>query len=60
MLLALEANSEFCQLSEMKLFAKIVKIKSRLLFLQKPPFSLFDKVLNMPLNWLPKLRMFYF
>ena len=30
------------------------------LYLQKPASYMFDKALNMPLNWLPKLRMFHF
>ena len=34
--------------------------KSRLLFVQKPRSWMFDKVLNMLLNWIPKLRMFHF
>ena len=32
----------------------------RSIFLEKLPSWLFDKVLNMLLNWLPKLRMFHF
>ena len=34
--------------------------KSRSLVLQKPLSWMFEKVLNMLLNWLPKLKMFLF
>ena len=34
--------------------------KNRSPFVQKPPSWMFDKVLNMLLNWLPKLKMFHF
>ena len=30
-----------------------------MLFVQKHPSSMFGKVVNMLLNWLPKLRMFH-
>ena len=54
----LQGNSEFCQTSGMELFLKIVKNeKSFTVFVI---FWIFDKVLNMLLNWLPKLRMFNF
>ena len=36
---------------------KLSKTKSLLLFLQKFPSSMFDKVLNMLLNWLSRLIM---
>ena len=36
------------------------KTKSRSLYLQKLTSWMFDKVLNMFLNWHPKLRMFHF
>ena len=41
-------------------FCKKSHLKSCSLFLQKPPSWLFEKVLNMLLNWLPKLRIFHF
>ena len=59
-LLASEANPESCHASKMELFGKIVKTKSRSLFLQKPPSWMFNKVLNMLRKWLLNLRMFHF
>ena len=55
--MATKTNSKPCQTSRMELLSKI---KSRSLFLQKPLFWMLDKVLNMLLNWLPKLMMFHF
>ena len=45
---------------KMELFEKIVKNKKPFTVLQKAPSWMFDKFLNMLLNWLPKLRMFHF
>ena len=71
--MATMVNSKLCQTSEMELFPQVVtsfrgelkscqasKTKSHSLFLQKSPSWVVDKVLNMFLNWLPKLRMFHF
>ena len=41
-------------------FQKHLKTKSLSLFVRKAPTSMFDKVLNMRLNWLPKSKMFPF
>ena len=46
--------------SKTELFAKIVKNEKPFTVLQKAPSWMFDKFLNMLLNWLPKLRMFHF
>ena len=46
--------------SKMELFAKIVKNEKPFTVLQKAPSWMFDKFLNILLNWLPKLRMFHF
>ena len=46
-LLASEPDSESCQTSKMKRFAKSSKTKSRSLFLQKPRSWMFDELLNM-------------
>ena len=46
--------------SKTELFAKIVKNEKLLTVLQKALSWMFDKFLNMLLNWLPKLRMFHF
>ena len=59
-LLASEANSESCDTSKMELFAKIVTNEKPFTISQKTPSYIFDKVLDMLLNWLLKLRMFHF
>ena len=56
-------DSESWQTSKMELLVKPKtksKTKSRSLFLQKSSSWLFGKVLNILLNWHPKLTMFYF
>ena len=56
-------DSESWQTFKMELLAKPKtksKTKIRSLFLQKSSPWLFDKVLNILLNWHPKLTMFYF
>ena len=49
-------NMEQTMDTKMERFAEIVKT----LLSQKPPAWLFDKVLNMLLNWRPKFRMLHF
>ena len=46
------------QTSKMELFAKIVKLKAARFLCNKTPSWMSDKVLNMLLNWLPKLIQF--
>ena len=56
-----EANAESCHTSKLELLAKIVRNKKPFTIFAKTPQSwMFGKVLNMLLNWLPKLRTFQF
>ena len=50
-----------CQNSKIKLFTNnSQKLKAVHCFCKKALSWMFDKVLNMLLNWLPKLRMFQY
>ena len=55
LLLAPEANSESCQTSNMEIFAKIVKNENSFTIFVKTFILEYGKVVNILLNWLPKL-----